>query len=597
MGSTPLGEQLEHESVRKVLTRFFDEMASVLERHGGTVEKYIGDAIVAFFGTPVLHEDDALRAVRAAAEMGTALDVLNAELMPVWGVSLRTRIGVNTGEVVEGSAAIGGAFVVSDAVNVAARLEQTAAPGEVVLGLETYALVRDAVKVDEGRVLSLKGKADHVTGFRLLDVDLGAGSPTRMSPAFVGRAREFEALRDAFETSLREDCCVLLTVLGAAGVGKSRLANEFADGLGQEARVVRGHCLPYGDGITFWPVAELVKDACGITTEDSREVARAKIQRAVIGSDQEGLIAERVAAIVGFAESPGGMQETFWAIRRFLECLQAERPLVVVFDDIQWAEPTFLDFVEYLAGWSRDARILAMCLARPDLLDMRPSWTGALAAARTLELLPLSEDESEELIANLLGASPLDAADAARIVEAAEGNPLFVEEMLRMLEDDGWLARQDDGWRVVGDLSHMAVPATIQALLAARLDRLSGGEKAVLGTASVIGKEFWWGAVAELMPEDVVPRVGSHLQTLIRKGLITPERSTIAGEDAFRFHHTLVLEAAYRGVPKERRADLHESFAEWIETRSGDRLVENEELVGYHPCSIWWSAESSVCST
>ena len=582
VGSTPLGEQLEHESVRKVLTRFFDEMASVLERHGGTVEKYIGDAIVAFFGTPVLHEDDALRAVRAAAEMGTALDVLNAELMPVWGVSLRTRIGVNTGEVVEGSAAIGGAFVVSDAVNVAARLEQTAAPGEVVLGLETYALVRDAVKVDEGRVLSLKGKADRVTGFRLLDVDLGAGSPTRMSPAFVGRAREFEALRDAFETSLREDCCVLLTVLGAAGVGKSRLANEFADGLGQEARVVRGHCLPYGDGITFWPVAELVKDACGITTEDSREVARAKIQRAVIGSDQEGLIAERVAAIVGFAESPGGMQETFWAIRRFLECLQAERPLVVLFDDIQWAEPTFLDFVEYLAGWSRDARILAMCLARPDLLDMRPSWTGALAAARTLELLPLSEDESGELIANLLGASPLDAADAARIVEAAEGNPLFVEEMLRMLEDDGWLARQDDGWRVVGDLSHMAVPATIQALLAARLDRLSGGEKAVLGTASVIGKEFWWGAVAELMPEDVVPRVGSHLQTLIRKGLITPERSTIAGEDAFRFHHTLVLEAAYRGVPKERRADLHESFAAWIETRSGDRLVENEELVGYH---------------
>ncbi len=582
VGSTPLGERLEPESVRKVMTRFFEEMHTVLERHGGTVEKYIGDAVVAFFGTPVLHEDDALRAVRAAAEMGTALDALNAELEPAWGVSLRTRIGVNTGEVVVGTSTNGGALVVSDAVNVASRLEQTAAPGEVLLGLETYALVRDAVKVDEGRAFTLKGKVDPVTGFRLLEVDPGSGSPSRATPAFVGRARESEALRDAFDASLREDRCVLMTVLGAAGVGKSRLAGEFADGLGRAARVVRGRCLPYGDGITFWPIAELVKDACGVTTEDSREAARAKIDQAVEGSDQGGLIAERVAAVSGFAESPGGMQETFWAIRRFIECLQTERPLVVLFDDIQWAEPTFLDLVEYLAGWSRGARILVLCLARLDLLDVRPSWTGALGGARTLELAPLSEDESQELIANLLGASPLDASDSARIVEAAEGNPLFVEEMLRMLEDDGWLAREHDGWRVVGDLSQVAVPATIQALLAARLDRLGGEEKAVLGTAAVIGKEFWWGAVAELAPEEVIPRVGSHLQTLVRKGLIMPESSTLAGEDAFRFHHILVLEAAYHGLPKGRRAEVHERFAGWIEARSGDRFVEYEEVVGYH---------------
>ena len=582
VGSTPLGERLDPESVRKVMTRFFEEMHTVLERHGGTVEKYIGDAVVAFFGTPVLHEDDALRAVRAAAEMATALETLNAELEPAWGVSLRTRIGVNTGEVVVGTSANGGALIVSDAVNVAARLEQTAAPGEVLLGLETYALVRDAVKVDEGRAFSLKGKTEPVTGFRLLEVDPASGSPARASPAFVGRANEFEALRHAFETSVEEERCVMLTVFGVAGVGKSRLAGEFAEGLGEEARVVRGRCLPYGDGITFWPIAELVKDACDIAAEDSRDVARAKIEHVVGSSDQAELIAERVAAVSGFAESPGGMQETFWAIRRFLESLQNERPLVVLFDDIQWAEPTFLDLVEYLAGWSKDASILLLCLARLDLLDVRPSWAGALAAARTLELSPLSANESEELIANLLGASPLDASDRSRIVEAAEGNPLFVEEMLRMLEDDGWLAREDGGWRVKGDLSQAAVPATIQALLAARLDRLGSEEKAVLGTAAVIGKEFWWGAVAELAPDDVRQRVGSHLQTLVRKGLIMPERSTLAGEDAFRFHHILVLDAAYQGLPKGRRAELHERFAGWIEVRSGDRLVEYEEVVGYH---------------
>ncbi len=582
VGSTPLGERLEPESVRRVMTRFFEEMRAVIERHGGTVEKYIGDAVVAFFGTPVLHEDDALRAVRAAEEMGEALEILNAELEPAWGVSLRTRIGVNTGEVVVGGTTPGGALVVSDAVNVAARLEQTAAPGEVLLGPETYALVRSTVTVDEGSAFSLKGKADPVTGYRLLEVDFGSDAPHREHPAFVGRAGELAALREALDASARDARCELMTVLGAAGVGKSRLAHEFADSLGDEVRVARGRCLPYGDGITFWPVAELVKDACGITTEDPRETARAKIERALAGSDQAELIAARVAAVSGFAESPGGMQETFWAIRRFLESMQTERPLVVLFDDIQWAEPTFLDLVEYLAGWTRDARILLLCLARLDLLDVRPSWTGALASARTLELAPLSDDQSVELIANLLGASPLDASDSARIVEAAEGNPLFVEEMLRMLEDDGWLVRDDVGWRVVGDLAQVAVPATIQALLAARLDRLSVEEKAVIGTAAVIGKEFWWGAVAELAPEEVQARAGGHLQTLVRKGLILPERSTLAGEDAFRFHHILILEAAYQGLPKERRAELHERFAGWIERHSGDRLVEYEEVIGYH---------------
>jgi len=581
VGSTPLGEQLEPESVRKVMTRFFERMRSVLERHGGSVEKYIGDAVMAVFGVPVLHEDDALRAVRAASEMRDALQGLNAELEPAWGVVLRTRIGINTGEVVVGDHA-GGTLVTGDVVNVAARLEQTAAPGEILLGSQTYALVRGSVTVDEGRALSVKGKAEAVTGYRLIQVAPRPERADRSGPAFVGRRRELAALREAFDRSVREPVCLLLTILGTAGVGKTRLAEEFAASVENQARVVRGRCLPYGEGITFWPVAELVKDACGIGGDDSRETAREKIAKTLAGADDAELIADGVAAVSGFAQTSAGMQETFWAIRRFLEVLQRDRPLLVLFDDIQWAEPTFLDLIEYLAGWCRDARISLLCMARPELLELRPGWIGVEPTAGTLTLSPLAPDETERLIANLLGASPLDPLDSARIVDAAEGNPLFVEEMLRMLEDDGLLSKDGELWKVVGDLSQVAVPATIQALLAARLDRLGPQEQAVLGAASVIGKEFWWGAVSELSPESLRPDVGSHLQTLVRKGLILPERSSLAGEDAFRFHHILILDASYQGLPKERRAELHERFAGWAEQRAGDRLVEYEEVVGYH---------------
>ena len=580
VGSTPLGEQLEPESVRKVMTRFFERMRGVLERHGGTVEKYIGDAVMAVFGIPTLHEDDALRAVRAAAEMRAALGGLNAEFEPAWGVALRTRIGINTGEVVVGNRP-DASLVVGDAVNVAARLEQTAAPGEILLGPQTYALVRASVAVDEGRSISLKGKADPVTGFRLLEVASGPERAERISPEFVGRSPELEALRAAFDRSARDRECVLLTVLGTAGMGKSRLAEEFSAGVAAEARVLHGRCLPYGDGITFWPVAEMVRDACAIGGDDPREEARSKIVSALGDGEDVELVAEGVAAVSGFAPTSAGMQETFWAIRRFLEILQRDRPLVVLFDDIQWAESTFLDLVEYLAGWCREGRILLVCLARPELLETRPSWAG-LESATTLHLAPFTQDESRLLIVNVLGASPLDPRESGRIVDAAEGNPLFVEEMLRMLEDDGVLVRSDDRWRVVGDLARVAVPATIQALLAARLDRLGPQERAVLGTASVIGREFWWGAVSDLLPDALRPAVGGHLQTLVRKGLILPERSTLVGEDAFRFHHILIQDASYQGLPKERRAELHERFAGWMEERLGERMVEFEEVVGYH---------------
>ncbi len=582
VGSTPLGERLEPESVRRVMTRFFEQMSGVLERHGGTVSKYIGDAVMAVFGIPVLHEDDALRAVRAAAAMRAALEPLNVELERDWDVALRTRIGINTGRVVVGSAAEGDALVVGDAVNVAARLEQAAAPGEILLGAETYTLVRGSVSVDEGSALSLKGKATPVTGFRLIEVVPDPGRADRLSPVLVGRDRELEVLRDAFDRSVRDRACVLLTVLGVAGVGKSRLSEEFAASLGDSARVVRGRCLAYGDGITFWPVAEVVKDACDIRGDDPRDVAREKIAGSLLGADEGELVADAVAAVCGFAETKATMQETFWAIRRFLEIEATARPLVVVFDDIHWAEPTFLDMIEYLAGRSGDASILVLCLARPELLEMRPGWTASSSTDETLSLSTLTPEESERLVVDLLGEAPLDPSDSARIVDAAGGNPLFVEEMLRMLEDHGVLARRDDRWRIVGDLSRVAVPATIQALLGARIDRLGPRERAVLGTAAVIGKEFWWGAVSDLAPDELRPDVGSHLQTLVRKGLIVPERSTLVGEDAFRFHHGLIQDATYQALPKERRAELHERFADWIERRVGDREVEYEEVIGYH---------------
>ena len=581
VGSTPLGEQLDPESVRRVMARFYDRTSRALERHGGTVSKYIGDAVMAVFGIPSLHEDDALRAVRAAVEMRAELASLNDELRRDVGVALRVRTGINTGSVVVGDPALGDALVVGDAVNVAARLEQAAAPDEIVIGPDTYALVRGSVVVDEGSALTLRGRAEPVRGYRVVGVDADPGRQDRLRPPFVGRGAELARLGTAFERSSRERTCVLLTVLGAAGIGKSRLVEEFRASLTAPATIVGGRCLPYGEGITFWPVAEAVKEACGVTDRDPRDVARDRIERTVASAPDATLVAETVEAVLGVAETKASIQETFWAIRRFFEVLATDRPLVVVFDDIHWAEPTFLDLLEYLAGHARDAALLVVCVARPDLLDLRPTWTS-VGDDEVVHLAGLDAEEGERLLEHLAGEGALGPSDVAHLVEAAGGNPLFLEEMFRMLEDEGLLARDGERWRVVGDLASVAVPASIQALLGARIDRLAPNERTVLGTASVMGTGFWWGAVAELAPEAIRPAVGGSLQTLVRKGLIVPARSTLAGEDAFAFHHGLVQDATYRAVPKERRAELHEGFAGWIERRAGDRGTEYEEVIGYH---------------
>ncbi len=585
-GSTAIGERLDPETLRRVMTRYFDEMRDAVQAHGGVVEKFIGDAVMAVFGIPRLHEDDALRALRAAEEMRSRLRQLNGDLQRDHGVELTVRTGVNTGEVVAGDPSAGQRLVTGDAVNVAARLEQAAAPGEILLGATTHALVRDAVAATQlDQPLELKGKSEPVTAWRLERVTPGAsGHARRLDSPMVGRERQRRLLEEAFDQAVAERVCYLFTVLGSAGVGKSRLVNEFlaSDRATGSARVVHGRCLSYGDGITFWPVAEAIKGAAGIGEDEPAAAAVAKV-RTLFGDDPEAdALASQVSGLIGLEPAESPAEEAFRAVRRAFELMAVARPLVVVFDDIHWAQPAFLDLIDHLADWSRDAPILLICLARQELLEIRPSWGGGKLWATTIQLEPLSNEESEALISNLLGSAGLEAEAGRRIAAAAEGNPLFVEEMLEMLIDDGLLVRRNSHWEPEGDLSTVAVPPTIQALLAARLERLGPDERSVMERGAVEGKVFHRGAVLELAPGPVRSGVTAHLMALVRKELVRPDRATFAGEEAFRFRHLLIRDAAYQAMPKETRAELHEKFAGWLERVAGGRIAEYEEIVAYH---------------
>jgi predicted ATPase/class 3 adenylate cyclase len=582
-GSTELGEHLDPESMRKVMARYFDAMRTALEHHGGSVEKFIGDAVMAVFGIPQLHEDDALRAVRAAAEMRTTLDGLNRELERDHGVRLACRIGVNTGEVLVGAESSEFGRVTGDAVNTAARLEAAADPGEILIGEETQRLVRVAVASDSVEPLSLKGKAEPVRAYRLIEILPETALPPRgLRSPMVGRDRELEDLHRAFARSAQDRSCVLFTVLGAAGEGKSRLVEEFLAQIAGSAGVVSGRCLPYGEGITYWPVAEAVRAALDVQGFDPPAQVTARLDRLVSGDEHAAAIAGRLAEILGAGEGVGAAEEIPWAIRRFLEILAAERPLVAIWEDIHWAEPAFLECVNHVVDWSREAPILLLCTARPEFLDTRPDWGGGKLNAQTLLLQPLDPKVSAELIANLLGGPGLSAETSDRITEAAGGNPLFVEQMLSMMIDDSLLVRHDGGWIPAGDLSSVAVPPSVAALLAARLERLTEEERRVIESASVVGKVFYSGAVRDLIPDDLRPGSDALILALVRKDLARMDRSTLPGEEAFRFRHILIRDAAYQAIPKERRADLHERFAAWIDRVGGDRVEEQEEIVGYH---------------
>jgi class 3 adenylate cyclase/tetratricopeptide (TPR) repeat protein len=516
-GSTALGESVDPEAVRALLARYFERMKAIVERHGGTLEKFIGDAVMAVFGVPVVHEDDALRAVRAAAEMRAAL--------PELGVL--ARIGVNTGEVVTGTAE---RLATGDAVNVAARLEQAASPGEILIGEATLGLIRDAVEVEALEPLPVKGKREPVGAHRLLSVHEPPGR--RLGAAMVGRETELAQLRAAFEQAVADGSCQLFTVVGEAGVGKSRLVSEFLSGL--EATVVVGRCLPYGKGITYWPVVEVVKRL------DVRPSDRAA--GAAIGS------------LLGEGEAGASAEEIAWAFRKTLEQAAAVAPLVVVFDDIQWGEQIFLDLVEHVALLSSGAPILLLCVARPELTERRTGWPVALS------LEPLPEEAVRRLMPEAIGTGLRE-----RIARAAGGNPLFVEEMVAMAVEAG---------------GEMALPATLRALLAARLDQLDSGERRVLECAAVEGEVFHRGAVQALA--DGEGQVTPRLASLVRRGLISPYRAQLAGEDGFRFHHLLIRDAAYEALTKMSRAELHERFADWLARVVREHAPEYEEILGYH---------------
>jgi class 3 adenylate cyclase/tetratricopeptide (TPR) repeat protein len=582
-GSTSLGERLDPESLGRVMARWFEAMRAVLERHGGTVQKFIGDAVMAVFGIPALHEDDAVRAVRAAAELRRELEGLNRDLARDWGVTLAMRTGINTGEVVAGDPNVGDALVLGDAVNVAARLEQAAAPGEVLVGEPTWRLVRDAVRVDPVAPLTLKGKREPVAAFRLLSVTPGVpGHARRLDAPMVGRERPLRLLHDVFEAAAGDGACHLLTVLGAAGVGKSRLLAEFLAEVGQQATVLQGRCLSYGEGITYWPATELLRAAAGLTDADGPDAARAKLHVVLAGEERGALVAERLAGLLGLAEPTDSPEELPWAVRRLLEALARERPLVVLLDDLHWAEPTLLDLIEHIADWSRDAPILLCCLARPELLEARPGWGGGKLNATTLLLQPLGAADSERLVEHLLGRVTLAEAARRHIVETAEGNPLFVEELLGMLIDDGLLVRSNGHWTPTTDLAAVPVPTSIATLLTARMEQLDHEERAVVGSASVIGQTFYRDAVAELSTDADRDTVGICLAALVRKELVRPAASDLAGQDAFRFRHVLLRDAAYAGLPKALRAELHERLAGWLERAADERLREHPELLAYH---------------
>jgi len=521
-GSTAFAESRDPEAVRVVMTRYFEVARGAIERHGGTVEKFIGDAVMAVFGVPTIREDDALRAVRAAQELRDGVDI------PV-------RIGVNTGEVVTGS---GDSLVTGDAVNVAARLEQAAAAGEVLLGERTYELVRGAVEVELLPPFEAKGKAEPLIAYRLGAVTGEIGVARRLDAPFVGRARERALLNDAWARCVSERACALFTILGTAGVGKSRLAAEFLNGV--DATVLRGRCLSYGEGITYWPLVEVVMQLLHDEPPPSPAIA--------------ALLGDGIASADDIAV----------ATRKLFESAAAGRPLVVLVDDVQWGEPTFLDLVEHISDWSRDAPILLLCLARPDLLDLRSGWGGGKLNATTVLLEPLSLTETDELIDALLSGAGLEPDLRERIRSSSDGNPLFVEQMLAMLEESP---------------GEVAVPASIQALLAARLDQLPPRERAALERGAVEGQVFHRGAVAALAPDD--PDVPSRLLGLVRKELVRPSVTTLPDEEAFRFRHLLIRDAAYEALPKADRSVLHERFADWLALH-GPGLVELDEILGYH---------------
>ncbi len=595
-GSTAIAERLDPEQMRAIMARFFDAMAQVIVGFEGTVEKFIGDEVMAVFGLPTAHEDDPERAVRAALAMRERLQELNGELEASRGISLQMRIGINTGEVVANpQAAEKGEFIVTgDAVNTAARLRSAAEPGMTIVGERTYWGTGRLAEYQPLPPLTLKGKtlavkAWELKGVRVEKARRGLGG---LSAPMIGRDEEFGLLRGLLQRVLRERRPHLVTIVGTPGVGKTRLFEELVASATPSVIIRHGRCLPYGS-TALWAVGEILRTDCGILHTDPLTVITQKLERRIddllgegraagearqIQAQLAGVLAIRRPAADTTAD--GSRDELFWALRRYFEHLANRTASVLTFDDLHWGDPELLDFIEYLAQWATGGPLLLLCLTRPELLEMRPGWGGGKRNYTSLSLEPLTREDTQRLLEELLRTQALPPA-LTSAADVAEGNPFFVEEILRMLIDTGVLQRADGQWQLTGPLN-LAVPDTIQGVITARLDRLPRGEKTLLQEASIIGKEFWTGAVAHLTGQ-TEPALERLVQTLqARDLLVAHAASQLEGQREFAFKHMLIRDVAYALLPKSARAEKHRAFALWLEQTLKERAEDDAEILAHH---------------
>src|SRR6478672_4396141 len=541
--STSLLAGSDPEIVRRKVNRYFECASERIRLHGGTVEKFAGDAVMAAFGVPQAHEDDAERAVRAA------FDVLEA----VHELGLEARVGIESGELVVDD--VDSTFATGEAVNVAARLQQSAAAGTIALGPVARRLTVGAIDVEDAGAVEIR-PGEQTWSWRVLRVlDMRRRRP---KARFVGRQHELELLHNSYDRAVRDRRTTLVTVFGDPGVGKSRLVDEFTAGV-ERATVLTGRALPYGEGIAFWPIASMVKASAGITDDDPAAEAFEKL-RLCCESEAVADLLGVALGVLGATEDVTAGEEISWAALRWAEQLAGAQPIVLVFEDVQWADERMLEVIEHLARSLRDVHAMIVCVARLDLLEVRPAWGGGNPRASSIELAPLSDAESGELADALLPADETPAARRALVLEKAEGNPLFLEETARMLlEADG-------------DGSVDRIPDSVQALIAARIDLLPLDQKRLLQQAAVVGRVFWRGALERLASDDDLE---SHLRGLLDRELIAlEERSTIPGDRAYQFKHVLIRDVAYSAMTKAERAENHRLFADWIGERAPDELVE-----------------------
>jgi len=555
VGSTDLAERTDPEVLRRILNGYFEAMRASIERHGGTVEKFIGDAVVGAFGIPTSHEDDTLRAVRAALEMRRAAEDLDRNIGGV-DARIQVRIAIDAGETFADDRAAVEGRIAGDAFNTAARLQSTAHVGDVLVSAAAERLARGYLRTEPVGPLTLKGKAEPVDVFRVLGV---RETPPPAQTPFVGRSRAMTMLERALEDAVEGGACVLVTVLAPPGVGKSRLGETFAEAVRGRARVLVAQTPSYGEGVTFSPLIELLAAAADLPGADAESVASVLRERLVEESDGPA-VADRLAQVLGVHEALAA--DASWAVRRLLEVISGHQPLVVILDDTHWAEEPMLDIVESVVDRFHGP-LLMLCLARPEFLDRRPTWAAGKPRAVTTMLPPLGPSDTRRLADALLVDAPESVID--RVCETAEGNPLFLEQLAAMLNDRGSLV--EGRWRSVGD-GEVEIPSTVHALLAARVDDLDPPARAILEHASVEGRRFRAAGVRALVGEIADEALGHALRTLERRGLIDAEDEA-AGR--WRFAHALIAETAYRGISKELRAGLHERLAAWLLTEDAEQ--------------------------